>query len=98
MTESDVRTFLLDQARALSKEAPGKMVTVTLATCLWHNEAMIPAHTETANFGVSVGRSETFTAPTLTEALAKWRHAGSPEAKRERAAQLRREADALETT
>lgn len=96
MTESDVATFLLDQARALASEAPGKMVNVTLATCVWHTPAFVPSNTESANWGVSVGHGETVTAPTLTEALAKWRHAGSPEARREKAAQLRREADALE--
>lgn len=96
ITESQVRDFLLDQVRALASEAPGKMITVTLATCVWHTPSMIQTDSGTANWGVSVGHGETVTAPTLTEALAKWRHTGSPEARREKAAQLRREADELE--
>lgn len=96
ITESQVRDFLLDQARALAKEAPGKMINITLATCVWHTPACVPSNTESETWGVSVGHGETVTAPTLAEALAKWRHAGSPEARREKAAQLRREADALE--
>lgn len=85
--------IVLSAARILAADAPNKTATVTLCALVYHTPTLSP---DTVMWGIQVGHTAALNAPTLQEAMAKLKAIGSPETKRAKAAELRKQAEALE--
>lgn len=91
MDTNTVRRNLAQVAAVIRGKNPGMSVTIC-ATLNYHH-----SNAEGFSCHIQVGHSEMVMAPTLEEAIRLIEDQGSPESKRRKAAELRREADALET-
>lgn len=84
---------ILAAAKTLATENPGKTVTVTVTANVYHTPSQSP---DILLWMVQIGHSDSERGDTLAGALAAIKYAGSPEAKRKKAAEMRRHAALLE--
>lgn len=84
---------ILAAAKALATENPGKTVTVTVTANVYHTPAQSP---DILLWMVQIGHSDAQRGDTLAAAVAAIKHAGSPEGRRQKAAEMRRQAALLE--
>lgn len=80
-------------AKEIAASNPGKSVDVSLCGCIYHTPQTSP---DILRWSVTVGHGQAQFGSTLDECLAKLAAIGSPETKLAKAAELRRQAEALE--